>query len=125
MTPKRAAALVPPAGIRDLSTFAANLTAFQKWMMSLKLPATRLIYKPAKVVKGKLTGQSYLFTGVRDKGLEAAIKEQGGAIASSVGKATVLVVADLNPAKPSDKFKTAKSKGIKIVHVDTLRNQLL
>src|SRR5271157_968502 len=68
---------------------------------------------------GDLSGQSFLFTGFRDKGLEKQIEEKGGKNASSVSsKLTYLVAAD--PNEVSGKLTKARELGTKIITRDQL-----
>lgn len=66
---------------------------------------------------GNLSGQTFCFTGFRDKDLEAHIESKGGVIKSSVGRGlTYLVCKD--PSSGSDKIKKATSYGTKILSVE-------
>lgn len=63
---------------------------------------------------GDLSGQTFLFTGFRDKGLEKQIEDKGGKISSSVSsKLTYLVAAD--PNETSGKLTKARELGTKII----------
>jgi NAD-dependent DNA ligase len=64
--------------------------------------------------QGSLSGQSFLFTGFRDKSLEKLIEAKGGKVASSVSsKLTYLVAADPNEA--SGKLTKARQLGTTII----------
>lgn len=68
---------------------------------------------------GDWSGQSFLFTGFRDKGLEKQIEAKGGKISSAVsGKLTYLVAAD--PSENSGKLTKARDLGTKIISRDQL-----
>lgn len=68
-------------------------------------------------VEGKLSGQSFCFTGFRDSTLEQKIKALGGVISSGVNKnLTYLIVKDLDDS--SSKIEKAKKNNIKIIKLD-------
>lgn len=92
--------------------FAEGLPKFAAW-----LKQARIQYTVPKAIKGSLTGQAILFTGFRNSMLEAKIKELGGEIAGSVGKATILLTSDMEGS--SLKMAAARAKGIKIMTPDT------
>jgi len=69
--------------------------------------------KKEKVTSGKLVGDYVVFTGIRDKELEAAMEAQGAEIGSSMGKCTLLVAKD--PSSNSGKAQKAREAGVKIV----------
>ncbi len=103
------------AGIEGFDTktakqFVGNLPEFKSWLKSTKGVT---VSKPQKKKQGKLTGQAILFTGFRNKNLEAEIENMGGDIASSVGKATILLTND--PNSGSTKMQAARIKGIPIM----------
>ncbi len=89
--------------------FVRGLPKFKAWLKTVP----RVTWVVPKQIKGALTGQSVLFTGFRSKDLEATIKAKGGDIASSIGKATVLVTND--PNSTSAKAEGARQKGIPIM----------
>jgi NAD-dependent DNA ligase len=65
-----------------------------------------------------------VFTGVRDKALEAAMTAAGWEIAPSVtNTTTVLIIAD-DDAKPSTKIAAAKKKGIEICKLSDFRSRV-
>jgi NAD-dependent DNA ligase len=62
-------------------------------------------------------GQKFVFTGFRNKELEAYITARGGEISGSVSKKTTLVVCkDLD--EDSSKIKKAKELGVPLAQVD-------
>ena len=63
---------------------------------------------------GDLAGQSFLFTGFRDKNLENQIETKGGKISSSVSSKLTYLVA-LDPDEDSGKLKKARELGTKII----------
>ena len=70
-----------------------------------------------------LKNKTVVFTGVRDKGLEAAIAAAGGDVKTSVSKKTDLLVYD--PTKPaSTKMHDAQKHGVATLAVDEFRAKL-
>ena len=70
-----------------------------------------------------MEGQKVVFTGFRDKDLQAAVEAAGGEMQSGVsGKTTILVTK--NPNSTSGKVQKARDKGVKIVGIDELRGML-
>ena len=66
--------------------------------------------------------RSVVFTGVRDKALEALLPAHGWAVEDNLTKkTTVLVVADTAGA-PTGKVKKAEAQGIKIMKISEFRN---
>jgi NAD-dependent DNA ligase len=72
---------------------------------------------------GGLSGQTFLFTGFRDKGLEKQIEEKGGKISSSVSSKLNYLVA-LDPSETSGKLTKARELGTKIISRDQLVEML-
>ena len=98
--------------------FAKALPKFKLW---LKKAETVLTWKmPVETIKrgSALTGQSVVFTGFRDKGLEMLIGQHGGRVASGVtSTTTVLLVSNKNDT--SSKVKKAKELGtVKVMTPD-------
>ena len=72
----------------------------------------------AKVTEGDLAGICVVFTGVRDKELEATIEAKAGRIGSSVNKETTHLVCK-DPTSGSSKMKKASDLGVKIIDLAT------
>ena len=71
-----------------------------------------------------LTGMSIVFTGFRNKELEAIIESRGGKVSSGVSGKTAVVVAK-DPADASGKVKTALDLGIPVVDEATFKTNYL
>jgi NAD-dependent DNA ligase len=84
-------------------------------------PATA---KPIVSTKPSLKDLLVVFTGMRDKELEAEIESRGGKIGSTVSKKTTVVVAK-DPSDETGKVKTAKEVGIKVVDFETFRKEYI
>lgn len=79
--------------------------------------------KPKIVVGGKLQGQSFCFTGVRDKNLEVTIVELGGKIASGVSSSLSYLVAK-DPEENSSKLKKARELKIPIITLEQAKEMV-
>ena len=76
-----------------------------------------------EVADGDMVGQKIVFTGFRDRNLQAQIEAAGGEVQSGVSSKTTLVVA-ANPNSNSGKVKKAREKGVKIVGIDEFKDML-
>jgi DNA ligase (NAD+) len=76
-------------------------------------------YDVAKVVEGKLTGQVYVFTGIRDKVLEQKVIDAGGVISSTYSKQVTCVVAK-DPSDSSSKLQKARKDGINVIGISEM-----
>ena len=72
---------------------------------------------------GELDGQKVVFTGFRDKGLQAAVEAQGGSMQSAVSGKTNILVAS-NPTSNSGKMKKARDLGVRVIGIDELKDIL-
>ncbi len=77
----------------------------------------------AKIEGGSLAGQSFVFTGYRDKLAQSAIEDKGGTIGNGVSKTTNYLVTK-DPYSTSSKITKARDLGIKVIGPDEL-NALL
>jgi len=107
-------------GIAETSAklFLDNLPKFYDFYDNLGIKCKGVDTEPAKnnssIMNTNIVGKSFVFTGFRDKDLEAYIIRMGGFIKTSVSKNTdYLVVADLNDN--SGKVDKAKSLGVPII----------
>lgn len=96
--------------VKTARAFAEKVEDFNYWLESC--PFEYVLQKKIKKTGKNCEGQKVLFTGFRDKELENEIVSNGGEIATSVSKATILVAADPNGS--SSKLNAARNKGIKI-----------
>ncbi len=112
------------SGFKD-TTASAFVEGIPRYILFLKtMPKKRLKITKIKKVKKKgirLEQHYVLFTGVRDKELETAIKEQGGQVGNSKSKMTILVAKD--PDSTSGKAKKAREKGIPIMTIQQFKKR--
>lgn len=100
---------------RTAEVIVKNLPAFNAFLAEITGHYT-IAQPAAKVVGGALEGVTVVFTGVRDKDLEAAIAAKGGTIGSSVNKNTTHLVAK-DPTGGSSKLKKAADMGVKVISI--------
>jgi DNA ligase (NAD+) len=75
------------------------------------------------VEEGSMKDQKVVFTGFRDKELEAAVEAEGGEMQNAVsGRTTIVVTA--NPNSNSGKVKKARDLGVKIVSIDEFKEMV-
>lgn len=87
------------------------------------LPITLKKSTKVEAASSELTGQSFVFTGVRRADLEAIITEKGGSIGSGVSKKTsYLVMKEVGSG--STKETKALQLGVKVITVEQLENLL-
>lgn len=107
---------LPGFNEKTTNSFLSGLPEFKKFF---KLISKYITLEKPKVVKptgSTFKGQSVLFTGVRSKSAEDYIVSQGGSIASSITRATLLITKDMGSG--SSKMTKAKELGIKIMTLD-------
>lgn len=89
--------------------FEDGIPKFSKWLKKsgaeIAAPAA-----PKKAVRGPLTGETFSWTGYRDKGEEAEITRLGGQVVPFGSKTNVLFYKE--DGKASTKIDKAKAKGI-------------
>ena len=94
--------------------FLKGLKEFEKFVKDHPFLKYKIDKVKSKVVKGKMSGQYIVMTGVRDKELESKIISLGGEIQNSVNsKTTLLIAKEVNSS--SSKIKKAKELNIKII----------
>lgn len=111
---KRIAA-VDGFGSTIAGTITQNLPAFRSFLSDIEGHYT-LVKPKEKVVGGDLEGVVVVFTGVRDKELEAKITDRSGVIGSSINDKTTHLVAK-DPTGGSSKLKKAADKGVKVISI--------
>lgn len=106
---------------KTAKVFASKLPAFITY--ANKLHDVIDISKLGHVKKTKKKdGITVVFTGFRDKDLEAAITDNGGKVSTSVSKNTTVVVAkDAND--DSGKATKARKLGIKVIDIDEFKEK--
>lgn len=83
----------------------------------------RVRFVEPKLTGVSMDGQAVVFTGFRDKTLEAEVEANGGKMQSGVSKKTTLVVA-ADPNSNSGKAKKARDLGITVIGIDDLKEML-
>jgi NAD-dependent DNA ligase len=99
----------------------SGVAQFMDWFEDMNGYIT--IGEEAQPTGTSMSGQKIVFTGFRDKDLQAAVEAAGGEMQSGVsGKTTMLVTKD--PTSTSGKVQKARDKGVKIVGIDELKGML-
>ena len=127
-------AAIPGVGSITATQFLAGLPEFFTFMEDIGVPcraktvqatiATTTTAAATAATKKSLVGLSVLFTGFRNKELEAEIEARGGKVASAISGKTSVVVAK-NPEDSSGKVKAAKELGIPVVDEAAFRSKYL
>ena len=114
--------------------FLSGLPEFFAFMENIGIPcrpktgaptqAPQAPQAPTKAPTKSLSGQIIVFTGVRDKALEAEIEARGGKVSSAVSGKTTIVVAK-NPEDATGKVKEAIERGITVINIATFREMFI
>jgi DNA ligase (NAD+) len=112
-----------PAGLSDatIEAIVDAIPAYLAWVSEAKLtPATATVATTAPP-----SGYVIVFTGTRDKALEAALAAKGHTVADAISKKTTHVVYPDGPAPTSSKITKAKEIGAKVLSASEARVTLL
>ena len=101
--------------------FLEGLPQFFSFMKEAGIPC---IAPVEEKVEGNALNITVVFTGVRDKELEALIESRGGKVSTSVSKNTTVVVAK-DPNEDSAKIKTAKGLGLPVVTIEKFKKDYM
>lgn len=83
------------------------------------------INKPDKTkTSTKFKDDIIVFTGIRDDELQKQIEDQCGKVTGSVSKNTTILITSDNPDTGTEKYKKAKTFGIKIYTISEFRKQM-
>ena len=105
--------------------FLEGLPHFFAFMKDIGIPCDGGQEEKAKPLeKGKALDITVVFTGVRNKELEAEIEARGGKVATSVSKKTTVVVAK-DPSETSSKITTAKELGVPVVSLEDFKKDYM
>jgi len=117
--------IVPVDGF-DITTankILAGMDEYLAWVEELELDFITITYEDEGPTGTSMIGQKIVFTGFRDKDLQAAVEAAGGEMQSGVsGKTTMLVTKD--PNSTSGKVQKARDKGVQIVGIDELKGMV-
>ena len=104
--------------------FLEGLPHFFAFMKDAGIPCVGEEEEKKESVKGKALDITVVFTGVRNKELEAEIEARGGKVATSVSKKTTVVVAK-DPSDTSSKITSAKELGIPVVTLEDFKKDYM
>jgi NAD-dependent DNA ligase len=103
--------------------FVDSVPEFVKWLKACP-SITWTVPEPKRKIRGKLSGQGFVFTGVRDAELQQKLESLGAEVTDSVRANTTVVVAK-DPNGNSTKLVSARTKGLKIMSLDAARRLYL
>ena len=115
--------LSPPEGMSSdtLKEILNAIPDYKAWLKDWGIPNTEFEVEVVKRKSSKLAGQTFLFTGVRDRALESKLIENGADIATSfTAKVTHVVAKSVHSM--SSKAVKARERGIPIVDIQQLRS---
>jgi len=72
---------------------------------------------------GSMSGERVVFTGFRDKDLQAQVEAEGGTMQSAVSSKTTILVAK-NPNSTSGKMKKARDNGTRIMGIEEFKEMM-
>lgn len=72
----------------------------------------------------KFKDEVVVFTGIRDDELQKQIEEQSGKVTGSISKNTTILITSDNPDIGTEKYKKAKTLGIKIYTISEFKKQI-
>lgn len=109
---------IPGWSAASANQFMEGLPKFKKFLKAC--PSIDWVLPIAKkVIRGKLTGQTFVFTGVRDASLKADLEAKGATVSDSMTNATTVIAKD--PNGNSSKLNAARARGVKIISLDAAR----
>lgn len=91
--------------------------SFMERINDLKLQVT------VQSSSGSMSGEKVVFTGFRDKELQAQVEAEGGTMQSAVSSKTTILVAK-NPNSSSGKMKKARENGTRIVGIEEFKEMM-
>jgi len=109
--------------------FIDGLPLFFDFMKDIGIPCNKKtevknVVSEKVLSKPPLSHLIVVFTGMRDKELEAEIESRGGKVGSSVSKKTTVVVAK-DPSDDSGKVKTAKELGVEVLDFESFKKKYI
>jgi len=110
------------------SRFVDNLEKFKKFYEDFNevYNISHMKKIPTKKLKAsiKFKDEVMVFTGIRDDELLKQIEEQGGKVTGSISKNTTILITSDNPDIGTEKYKKAKTLGIKIYTISEFKKQI-
>ena len=104
-------------------TFLSGLITYTSMTTPNPVPISYIKTPEPKYVSNKLEGQTFVFTGVKDRECEEWIKSHGGSIGNGVNsKTTTLVAKSLDSG--SNKTQKAREIGVNIISYDELLKKI-
>ena len=103
---------------KTATAFVSNLQAFRRFLLDHpQITVQRHVRNDTR--HGRLSGEVFVFTGIRDKAAETRITELGGVVAGSISSKTTILIAK-DPSADTLKLQKAREDGIRILGLDDL-----
>jgi DNA ligase (NAD+) len=103
---------------KTASAFVSNLQGFRQFLLDHPQIIVQR-HERANRGRGRLSGEVFVFTGIRDKPAEARITELGGVIAGSMSSRTTILIAK-DPSADTGKLQKAREDGVRILGLQDL-----
>lgn len=107
--------------------FIDNLPNVFKFFEDNNLSLTRhnneIISQISPTANFRISGKTFVFSGVRDKELEKLITDNGGIISTSVSSKTNIVLVKTTEGE-SSKITKAKSLGVAVMNIEDFKNEI-
>lgn len=107
-------------GDKFVRNLKKSVLEYNKWISRIGWNPSKISQRP---VDGPLTGETVVFTGFRDKGMQAQIESLGGKVSNTVNKKTRWVVTN-DLSSNTGKLKKARDLGVKIITPNKLALEL-
>jgi len=113
-----------PAGLSEktIDAIVDAIPAYLAWKAATGLVASVSVLAPAVATVAAASQMTVVFTGVRDKALEAALQSKGHIVADAVTKRTTHLVHADGAAATSTKLIKAQEMGVKILSLSDFKH---
>jgi NAD-dependent DNA ligase len=112
-----------PAGLSDktIEAIVASVPAYLAWLAETGFEVAEVAPAPQPPVVAAADAMTVVFTGARDKALEAELAAKGHTVAASITKKTTHVVYPDGPPPTSSKITSAQAAGIPTLSMTAFR----
>jgi len=100
--------------VSGIEEFMGFIDEIQNMNLVSELPSTS---------GGSMSGEKVVFTGFRDKELQAQVEAEGGTMQSAVSSKTTILVAK-NPNSNSGKMKKARDNGTRVMGIEEFKEMM-
>jgi len=112
-----------PAGLSDktIEAIVASVPAYLAWLAETGFEVVEVAAAPAALAAAPAVAMTVVFTGARDKALEAELAAKGHTVGASITKKTTHVVYPDGPPPSSSKITAAQAAGIPTLPLTAFR----